>query len=65
VFRADEVAAPRTGAGRRISADTLVGYLTPADQPAAAPAPSKPAAPAGKGGDPLLNSGGPLANLKA
>jgi lipopolysaccharide export system protein LptA len=55
VARGDAVVV--TGDGRRISADTLVGYLTPADQPAAAPAPSKPAAPAGKGGDPLLNSG--------
>ena len=50
-----------TNDGRRISADTLVGYMTqPGQQPAGAKPKPAPAAPAGAGGgtqDPLLSSG--------
>jgi len=57
VGRGDAVVV--TSDGRRITADTLVGYLAPADQhPAGAPVPGKPAAPSGKTpNDPLLDSG--------
>lgn len=52
--------------GRRISADTLVGYMVqPDQQPAAAPKP-KPVAPEGKPGqDPLLASSGKLQRVEA
>ena len=43
-----------TADGRRLAADTLVGYTTPPDAPGAAPATAKPSRP---GADPLLASG--------
>lgn len=57
IARGDAVAI--SSDGRRISADTLVGYLVqPDQQPAGASAKPKPAAPEGKSGqDPLLASG--------
>ena len=57
IARGDAVAI--SSDGRRISADTLVGYIVqPDQQPASASAKPKPAAPEGKPGqDPLLASG--------
>ena len=50
-----------TADGRRVSADTLCGYTTPPDQPAAprpaAPVPADAKAPAKPGADPLTSSG--------
>jgi lipopolysaccharide export system protein LptA len=48
-----------TNDGRRISADTLVGYMTQSDQPAAAakPKPSTPVPAGNATQDPLLSSG--------
>jgi lipopolysaccharide export system protein LptA len=55
VARGDAVVT--TSDGRRISADTLVGYLAPSEQRATA-VPAKPGAPGGKpAGDALLDSG--------
>ena len=49
------LATVTTADGRRVSGDTLVGYTTPPDQPAA-PRPAA-AAPARPGADPLMTSG--------
>ena len=47
-------ATVQTADGRRLSADTLVGYTVP---PGAPPNPARPAAPGRAGGDPLLAAG--------
>jgi len=51
------LATVTTTDGRRLAGDTLVGYTTPPDSPAATPAASPAKPPARPGADPLTSSG--------